>query len=192
MKRIEINAFVIPGGKVFVYSGLFNVVQSDDQLATILGHEIAHNLARHSAEQLSRAVFLITPIQIGIYILDSMGLLYGLGQLVGRLLLDLGVSRPASRVQESEADYIGLMMMARSCYDPQAAVQVWERMEQANKTDIPEWLSTHPSNVNRGSSITGWLVKAEDARESSDCAVTLDYQKQFKGAMNQLRGLYDV
>lgn len=163
---------------------------TDDQLATILGHEIAHNLARHAAEQLSRSVFVIMPIQTMIYILDSMGLLYGLGQLVGRLLLDFGVSRPASRVQESEADYIGLMMMARSCYNPQAAVEVWDRMEQANKNNIPEWLSTHPSNVNRGASITGWLTKAEDARESSDCAVTLDYQRQFKGAMGQLRDLF--
>jgi predicted Zn-dependent protease len=188
--RLEINAFVIPGGKVFVYSGLFNVARTDDQLATILGHEIAHNLARHSAEQLSRSVFLIMPLQTAIYILDSMGLLYGLGQLVGRLFLDFGVARPASRVQESEADYIGLMMMARSCYDPKAAVEVWDRMEQANKTDIPEWLSTHPSNVNRGASITGWLTKAEDARQSSDCAATLDYERQFKGAMGQLRGLY--
>jgi metalloendopeptidase OMA1, mitochondrial len=190
--RLEINAFVIPGGKVFVYSGLLKVATTDDQLATILGHEIAHNLARHAAEQLSRSVFVIMPIQTMIYLLDSMGLLYGLGQLVGRLLLDFGVSRPASRVQESEADYIGLMMMARSCYNPQAAVEVWDRMEQANKNNIPEWLSTHPSNVNRGTSITGWLTKAEDARESSDCAATLDYQRQFKGAMGQLRDLYSA
>lgn len=190
--HLEINAFVIPGGKVFVYSGLFNVARTDDQLATILGHEIAHNVARHSAEQYSRSVFMIMPIQTVIYILDSMGLLYGLGQLVGRLFLDLGVARPASRVQESEADYIGLMMMARSCYDPQAAVEVWNRMEQVNKDQIPEWLSTHPSNINRGERITGWLTKAEDAREASDCAGTLAYQRQFKGAMDQLRGLYSA
>jgi predicted Zn-dependent protease len=190
--HLEINAFVIPGGKVFVYSGLFNVARTDDQLATILGHEIAHNVARHSAEQYSRSVFMIMPIQTVIYILDSMGLLYGLGQLVGRLFLDLGVARPASRVQESEADYIGLMMMARSCYDPQAAVEVWNRMEQVNKDRIPEWLSTHPSNINRGERITGWLTKAEGARESSDCAGTLAYQRQFKGAMDQLGGLYSA
>src|ERR1700716_38958 len=137
--HLEINAFVIPGGKVFVYSGLFNVARTDDQLATILGHEIAHNVARHSAEQYSRSVFMIMPIQTVIYILDSMGFLYGLGQLVGRLFLDLGVARPASRVQESEADYIGLMMMARRCFYPQAAVEVWNRMEQVNKDRIPEW-----------------------------------------------------
>lgn len=122
------------------------------------------------------------------YFLDSMGLTFGVGQLISRLLLDLGVARPASRVQESEADYIGLMVMARSCYDPQAAVEVWNRMEQANKNEIPEWLSTHPSNVNRASMITEWMTKAEDARESSDCAVTLDYQRQFQDIMGQFRG----
>jgi metalloendopeptidase OMA1, mitochondrial len=189
---LEMNAFVIPGGKVFVYSGILKVARTDDQLATILGHEIAHTLARHSAERLSSYAIMIAPMQILITILDSMGLTYGIGRLVGQVLLDLGVTRPASRVQESEADYIGLMMMARSCYDPQAAVSVWDRMEQVNKEEMPEWMSTHPSHVNRAAKITGWLTKAEDARDSSGCATTLDYQRQFKGAMGQLRDLYGV
>lgn len=166
------------------------MAKTDDQLATILGHEIAHTLARHPAERASQAVFVILPLQAMFFLLDSIGITYGFGQYIGQMLLDLGVARRASRVQESEADYIGLMMMARSCYDPQAAVEVWKRMEEANKNVVPEWLSTHPSDVNRVSSITGWLTKAQDARESSDCAVTLDYQRQFKGAMGDFRGLF--
>jgi metalloendopeptidase OMA1, mitochondrial len=189
--RLEINAFVIPGGKVFVYSGLLQVAKTDDQLATVLGHEIAHTLARHPAERLSQAAFMMVPLQGVFLLLDAIGITYGFGRFLGEMLLDFGVARPASRVQESEADYIGLMMMARSCYDPQAAVEVWNRMEEANKAKIPEWMSTHPSNVNRVESITGWLSKAEDARESSNCSTTLDYQRQFKGAVGDFRSLFE-
>ncbi len=82
----------------------------------------------------------------------------GLGRILGDIAMDLGLMRPASRKQESEADYIGLMMMAKSCYDPSEAVKVWERMEQAQKAEeIPQWLSTHPS------------VSVSDARHISLC-----------------------
>ncbi|PVH85175.1 hypothetical protein DL98DRAFT_511690 [Cadophora sp. DSE1049] len=141
----ECNAFVIPGGKVFVYTGILPVAKNDDGLAAILGHEIAHNLARHASESMSSMVML-APLRFLFIFLDSTGYTMGLGRVLGDIAMDLGLARPASRKQESEADYIGLMMMAKSCYNPQEAVKVWQRMEIAQKDqNMPEWLSTHPS-----------------------------------------------
>jgi predicted Zn-dependent protease len=86
------------------------------------------------------------PLRYLFYFLDATGTTMGLGRFFGDLLLQFGIQMPASRKQESEADYIGLLMMAKSCYDPGEAVRVWERMEAAEKgSDIPQWLSTHPS-----------------------------------------------
>lgn len=112
----------------------------------MLGHEIAHNLARHSAERMSSVILIQEPLRIALYFLDATGYTFGLGRFIGEVMMDLGVMRPASRKQESEADYIGLMMMAHSCYDPKEAVKVWERMEASQKEHaVPEWMSTHPS-----------------------------------------------
>jgi predicted Zn-dependent protease len=140
----EMNAFVLPGGKVFVYSGILPIAKDDNGIAAILGHEIAHNLARHAAEQMSSLVIL-APIRWAFIYLDYTGVTWGLGRILGDIALQLGLMMPASRKQESEADYLGLLMMAKACYNPQAAVKVWERMEAAANTDIPQWLSTHPS-----------------------------------------------
>ena len=178
------NAFVIPGGKVFVYSGILPVAKTDDGLAAILGHEIAHNLARHQAESMSSLV-MFAPIRWTLIFLDSTGYTMGLGRVLGDIAMDLGLARPASRKQESEADYIGLMMMAKSCYDPREAVGVWERMEKAHSDqDVPEWLSTHPSNSNRITTMEKWLPKAREARDESGCAVTLGYSRDFRDAMS--------
>jgi Zn-dependent protease with chaperone function len=91
---------------------------------------------------------LLEPVRWVFIFLDYAGYTGGLGRFLGDILMDLGMMRPASRRQESEADYIGLMMMARSCYNPDEAVKVWERMEKFQKAagnSIPQWLSTHPS-----------------------------------------------
>jgi len=142
----EMNAFVLPGGKVFVYSGIIPIAKDDDGMAAILGHEIAHNLARHTAEQMSSMV-LLAPIRWAFISLDYYfaGVTMGLGRFLGDIALHLGLMMPASRKQESEADYLGLLMMAKACYDPNAAVRVWQRMEAAGDSGIPQWLSTHPS-----------------------------------------------
>ncbi|TVY83755.1 Mitochondrial metalloendopeptidase OMA1 [Lachnellula suecica] len=178
----EMNAFVIPGGKVFVFSGILPITKDDDGLAAVLGHEIAHNLAKHAAEALSSAV-LLQPIRWGLIYMDYSGLTFGLGQILGSIAMDVGIMRRASRKQESEADYLGLMMMAKACYNPKAAVDVWVRMENANKNDIPGWLSTHPTNSTRISQMKEWLPKAESARRESDCAVTIGYAQGFQNAM---------
>lgn len=141
----EANAFVLPGGKVFVYTGILSIAQTDDGLAAILGHEIAHNVARHAAEAMSQNLIFVAPLRLLLLGLDYSGYTMGLARILGDTIMGLGVVRPASRKQESEADYIGLMIMAKACYDPNAAVGVWQRMEQAEVAQTPEWLSTHPS-----------------------------------------------
>ena len=186
---LELNAFVIPGGKVFVYTGILKVAQTDDGLAAILGHEIAHNLARHSAERMSSTVY-IEPLRWAFILVDAaIGGNGQLGRILGDLALGFGVERPASRVQESEADYIGLLLMAKSCYDPEAAVKMWQRMEIAQKAagqSVPEWFSTHPSNENRIKKLQEWLPKAEEARAETGCSSTIQYQQDFQHVLKTL------
>ncbi|KAF2100365.1 spap14e8.04 protein, partial [Rhizodiscina lignyota] len=138
----EPNAFVIPGGKVFVNTGILPICKNDDGLATVLGHEIAHNLAHHAAERLSQAGILSGVAFISWFM---TGIDIGLFRLVGNYAFSL----PGSRQQESEADYIGLMMMAQSCFNPDAAIGLWDRMDKAEKVKVPQFLSTHPSSHNR-------------------------------------------
>ncbi|KAI9782346.1 MAG: hypothetical protein M1839_005219 [Geoglossum umbratile] len=145
----EKNAFVLPGGKVFVFSGILPICDTEDGLAVVLGHEIAHNVAHHAAERLSQVVW----VAVGMW---GLAFLLGSPDFLSQILIDFGFTRPGSRKQESEADYIGLMMMAQSCYDPGAAVEVWQRMEKAERYAPPQWLSTHPTSQNRVTKIQEW------------------------------------
>lgn len=188
----EANAFVLPGGKVFVYTGILPIAKTDDGLAAILGHEIAHNVARHSAESASRYLVINLPLRYLLIFLDNTGYTMGFGRVIGDILMGLGVTMPASRKQESEADYIGLMIMAKACYNPKDAVGVWERMEAANHGATPEWLSTHPSNANRAERIRSWLPKAEDARSESACAPLLQYQESFNNLLQGNGGVWSL
>lgn len=173
------NAFVIPGGKVFVFSGILDVCQGDDGLAAVLGHEIAHNVAHHAAERMSQSIVSIAAVNLLILFgIDTSGL--------SRIILDLAYSRPGSRAQESEADYIGLMMMAQSCYNPDAAVGLWARMEKEEQFAPPQFLSTHPSSHNRQDRIREWLPEAHQKAASSDCRSTLDYAHEFRQAFPQV------
>lgn len=143
------NAFALPGGKIGVNSGLLRVATNQDQLATVIGHEVAHVLARHSGERLSTQAVVETGLQ-AVQTLSGaatpakqqlMGLL-GVGAQVGVLL-------PFSRAQESEADLLGLDLMARAGFDPRQSVVLWQNMERANGSGPPAFLSTHPSPDNR-------------------------------------------
>ena len=125
------NAFVVPGGKVFVFRGILDVCKGEDGLAAVLGHEIAHNVAHHAAEKMSRMV-VILPVGI------ISWLLTGVDPGLVRFGVNLMLSLPNSRKQEEEADYIGLLMMAESCYDPSAAIGLWTRMEQAEQYSPPQ------------------------------------------------------
>ena len=168
----EENAFVMPGGKVFVFSGILDVCNGEDGLAAVLGHEIAHQFAHHIAEQISQSFYLV-PLAIGIaYCFDISG-------QSSQSLLDLILEKPGSRKMESEADYIGLLMMAQACYDPDAAVRFWQRMAEEESAP-PQFLSTHPASKNRITQIQEWLPEAYDKRAKSECGSTIGWSDQFK------------
>ena len=169
----EKNAFVIPGGKVFVFSGILDVCQDDDGLAAVLGHEIAHNVAHHAAERMSAYWILLA---IGFLGQWTIGVDPGFFHFVTTLTFTL----PGSRKEEREADYIGLLMMAESCYDPSAAMGLWSRMEKEEKGAPPQFLSTHPSSLNRLDKIRGWLAEAQTRRENTDCHGLTEYADEFR------------
>ncbi|KAJ1662380.1 metalloendopeptidase [Coemansia sp. RSA 1646] len=159
----ERNAFVLPGGKIFVFSGILHVTESEDGLATVLAHEIAHQYARHTAEQMSRQMLVTLALVVASLFVDPSVL--DLGRATGKLLLDL----PNSRDCESEADRLGLMFMAAACYDPRQAVGFWERMRAEEKVAPPQFLSTHPSSGSRIDNIRQWLPEAMDKRNTASC-----------------------
>lgn len=175
------NAFVIPGGKVFVFRGILSVAQGEDGLAAVLGHEIAHNVAHHAAERMSQAFIFLPIAMVGF-------LAAGLDPNIGRFAVNLAFTLPGSRKQEAEADYIGLLMMAESCYDPAAAMRLWaamEREEEGAGQVSPQFLSTHPSSHNRLDKIREWLPQAERKREEGECGlmagVAGDFRRQVGG-----------
>jgi predicted Zn-dependent protease len=136
------NAFALPGGYVGVNTGLFQVVKNEDQLAAVMGHEIAHVVARHPEERISREALVGTGAAVlGAAAPDLAGL--------ASSAATLGLILPFSREQESEADVIGLQYMARAGYDPRAAVQVWQNFAAAGGGEPPAFLSTHPSHGDR-------------------------------------------
>jgi len=158
-----VNAFALPGGKVAVYTGILAKTRDDAGLAAVLGHEVAHAIARHGGERLSQQLAvqgIVAATTIGLADRDPenarlyAGLL-GAGAAVGILL-------PYSRLQESEADRLGLIFMAKAGYDPRAAVDFWRRMAEAGKekTKPPEFLSTHPADPTRIRRIEKWLPEA--------------------------------
>jgi predicted Zn-dependent protease len=160
------NAFALPGGKVAVYTGLFPLARDTNGLAVVMGHEIAHVLARHGAERMSQGVVaqaggsLLGALFGGGPSAQAIMAAYGLGAQLGVLL-------PYSRTQESEADHIGLLLMARAGYDPRAALTFWERMEKVGGNGAPEFVSTHPSHGTRQQQIQAWLPEAQRYYEAS-------------------------
>lgn len=181
------NAFVLPGGKVFVHSGILRATRNEAGLAAVLGHEIAHNMASHVGERMSGAI----GINILLYSLYFLAYMVPGGMLLvhslGGNLMDILFSMPMSRMQETEADYIGLMIMAEACYDPREAVGFWRRMEAAARSrgeDVPELLSTHPSNQSRIEKVESWLPEAMEKWRASDCyATTSSFADSFRRAM---------
>ena len=148
------NAFCLPGGKVFVYTGLMKYVSSDAELAAVIGHEVGHAIARHGAERASQNSAANMVGEVGSAVLGPLfGAAYGLG-------MNYGVLMPFSRMQESEADYIGLLLMAKAGYDPNAALSFWRKMAKAGGSKPPEWLSTHPSDQSRIAEIKRQLPQA--------------------------------
>jgi len=154
------NAWCMPGGKIAVYTGMLEMTKNDDGLAAVLGHEVAHAVAKHSVERASRGMVLNT----GTKIIDifSGGKISQVNRTTGMntvgLLSQIGIMNPFNRKQESEADYLGLIFASLSGFDIRETVKVWERMKEANKgKEPPEFMSTHPSSENRISNITNWM-----------------------------------
>ena len=157
----DVNAWCMPGGKVVVYSGIIPVTRNENGLAVVMGHEIAHAVAKHSNERMSQALVA----QLGGQTLAAalqqqpqqtqdiwMGL-FGVG-------IQLGAVLPYSRLQESEADHLGLIFMAMAGYDPNGAIEFWQRMSQNAGAKPPEFLSTHPSDENRMQTIKSEIPEA--------------------------------
>ena len=157
IKSNELNAHVLPGGKIVFYSGIIDRLSlTDAEIAAIMGHEMAHALREHTRERLSREVATQTGIGIAASVL---GLSQGQAQLAG-LAGDLGISRPNSRTQETEADLMGLELMARAGYDPNAAVSLWRKMQSAGgRGEPPQFLSTHPVSSTRIATIQSLLPR---------------------------------
>lgn len=150
VKNNSVNAFAMPGGKVVIYTGLLPVTQSEDALAVVIGHEIAHVIARHSSERMSQQVALQYGGAIAGGLLGNSKATKQLGNAVFGLGAQYGVMMPYARKQEYEADEIGLILMAMAGYNPQVAVPFWTRMSQSSSGgQVPEFLSTHPTDSKR-------------------------------------------
>ncbi len=153
------NAWCMPGGKIAVYTGILDVTKNTDGLAAVMGHEIAHAVAKHSVERASRGILLNTGTQlIDIF---TGGKISQVNRATGMntvgLLSQLGIMNPFNRKQESEADYLGMIFASLSGYDIRETVKIWERMKEFNKGKAPpEFMSTHPSAENRIKKINGW------------------------------------
>jgi predicted Zn-dependent protease len=146
----DINAFVLPGGKISVFSGILGVAQNQHQLAAVIGHEVAHVTARHANERASRAQVTGVGVDIAAILLGGgySRPTYGAQQTLGAGVA-LGILNPFSRMQETEADVIGLEYMAKAGFDPRESVTLWQNMAEKNQTKVPEFMSTHPSGDTR-------------------------------------------
>ena len=168
----QINAFCLPGGKVAVYTGILPVAKNGDGLAAIMGHEIAHAIARHGAERMAQQKLVqIGTLAAGVAVSDmDPGMRRGVMGALG-VGAQFGVLLPFSRDHESEADYMGILYAARACYDPREAPQVWVRMGEASGggRQPAEFMSTHPSHETRIKQLNEWMPKALAERPST-CA----------------------
>jgi predicted Zn-dependent protease len=156
------NAWCMPGGKIAVYTGILDVTKNINGLAAVMGHEIAHAVAKHSVERASRSALINTGTQlIDIF---SGGKLSQVNRATGMntigLLSQLGIMNPFNRKQESEADYLGMIFSSLSGFDIRETPKIWERMKEFNKGKAPpEFMSTHPSADNRIKKINDWTNK---------------------------------
>lgn len=156
----EVNAFVLPGGKISVYVGILEVAKNQHQLAAVMGHEVAHVTARHANERASRGTVTNVGVEIAAVILG--GGHGGYTRTAYETLsagAALGIFLPFNRSQESEADVIGIEYMAKAGFDPRESVTLWKNMGEKNQKQPPEWLSTHPSGSTRIDGLIGEYPK---------------------------------
>jgi predicted Zn-dependent protease len=154
------NAWCMPGGKIAVYTGILKITKNKHGLAAVMGHEIAHAVAKHSIERASRALVL----NVGTAALDIFtgGAISNTQRTTGvdvaGMLRTFGIDNPFGRTQEREADYLGLIFASLAGYDIRESVKIWERMKEAHKDqEPPEWMSTHPSSERRIKALKNWI-----------------------------------
>ena len=154
------NAWCMPGGKIAIYTGILKVTKNKDGLAAVMGHEIAHAVAKHSVERASRALIL----NVGTAAIDIFtgGAISNTKRTTGvdvaGMLRTFGIDNPFGRKQETEADYLGLIFSSLAGFDIRESVKIWERMKEAHKgQEPPEWMSTHPSSVRRIEALKHWI-----------------------------------
>ena len=160
-KKIK-NAWCMPGGKIAVFSGILDVAKNDDGLATIMGHEIAHAVAKHSVERMSQAMAVNLGTQVAdIFLGGTINRTRNtVGRATGMDIFQLGIMNPFGRKQETEADYLGLIFSSLSGFNIKESIKLWERMKIANKgKEPPAFLSTHPSSSKRIENLNGWINK---------------------------------
>ncbi len=157
----QVNAFALPGGYTAVYTGIIPVAENEDGLAVIMGHEVAHAMAHHGAERMAQQN-MQRIVGAGVS-LGAGGMDYGAQRAVMGVfggISQYGVALPFSRKHETEADYIGLILVARACYDPREAPRLWERMAAAGGASPPEFQSTHPAPETRIADFNAWMPEA--------------------------------
>ncbi len=154
------NAWCMPGGKIAIYTGILKITKNDNALAAVMGHEIAHAVARHSVERASQAL----TVNLGTQVADIFlgGAINRTRNTVGRSsgmdIFQLGIFNPFGRQQETEADYLGLIFSSLAGFDIRESVKLWERMSESNKgKEPPQFMSTHPSSQNRIKNLNKWI-----------------------------------
>ncbi len=156
-----VNAFAMPGGKVGVFTGMMDVAKTPGQLATVMGHEVAHAIANHGNERMSQQLLTsLGGVGLALAIRDKPKETQALALAAFGLGTQIGILLPYSRTHESEADHLGLIFMAMGGYDPHEAVTFWTNMDKLGGLAPPEWLSTHPSHQTRIENLNEWMPEA--------------------------------
>jgi predicted Zn-dependent protease len=164
-----VNAWAMAGGRMAVYTGLFNKLQlTDAEFAQIMGHEISHALANHTAERMS----VVMATQLGVAALGAATDASNKEMTLGAIAAQLAVQLPNSRTSEAEADRMGIELAARAGYDPQAAVSLWKKMAAASGNGPPQFLSTHPSPGNRQATLASLVPQMRQYQRTSLAPVT--------------------
>lgn len=168
----QVNAFCMPGGKIVVYEGLMNLVASEDELAVIVGHEVAHAVAKHSNERMSQQMLTEYGAQIlSAAVSEKSAAIQSMAAQVYGLGAQYGLTLPFSRKHELEADYMGLILMTIAGYNPDVAIGFWQKMS-ADGQQVPEFMSTHPSDAKRIREIEKELPKIKELLQVVPAATT--------------------
>ncbi|MEM7278695.1 MAG: M48 family metallopeptidase [Pseudomonadota bacterium] len=184
IEKDVVNAFVLPGGKIAVYTGILEVTDNDDQLAAILGHEVAHVIANHPLERTSGKTVLGYGVGLGGAVIGGTPIARRSSYTALQILSQFGLLLPFTRKQESEADVIGVEYMANAGFDPRESVQLWKNMGAASKNEPPEFMSTHPANETRIKGLVGEFQtalplynQAREAGRKPDCGAPPKYHR---------------